>query len=328
MNAVLSVIGTIFMVLLIIVLVLLLLVCFLLFCPVCYKAEAEFKETLFANGRVCWLLGLVWVTFAFQDGEFTSKIQLFGMDLQKISAWRQRRKKKVARKKQSKEKVKSHSNKEETKKLVRSEQSEVESEPKQAEERMLETEPETKAIAESERLQESLEEKEAKKPEKVKRKNRILRLWQRMKELIQSIKTFFQSLALFRKKIRQKIDWAKALKKFWKSANTKRMVCILKDNVIHLWRKLKPKVLRGSIIFGTGDPCSTGEILGVAAIFYAAYGQGIQVTPDFEVARLEGNLFLKGRISLITIVIILIRVFLSGEWSRFRKEAEQLKEAF
>ena len=97
--------------------------------------------------------------------------------------------------------------------------------------------------------------------------------------------------------------------------------------MLHLWRKLKPKVLRGNIVFGTGEPCLTGQILGVAAVFYASFGRGIQITPDFEEKRLEGNLLVKGRISLFTIGIILIRIFVRGEWRRFRREAERLKEA-
>ena len=56
-------------------------------------------------------------------------------------------------------------------------------------------------------------------------------------------------------------------------------------------------------------------------------GRGIQITPDFEEKRLEGNLLVKGRISLFTIGIILIRIFVRGEWRRFRREAERLKEA-
>ena len=153
-------------------------------------------------------------------------------------------------------------------------------------------------------------------------------VWQRVKDFVYCIREFFSGVTSLWKKFRQKLDWAGDAKRFWKAPNTKRFICILKDNVIHLWRKLKPKVLRGSITFGTGDPCTTGEILGIAAMFYAVYGQGIQVTPDFEEAGLEGNLLIKGRFSLITIIMVLLRIFFSGEWSRFRKEAERLKEAF
>lgn len=334
MNAVLSVVGTIFMVLLFILLVLLLLVCFLLFCPICYKAKAEFGEKLLADGRVCWLLGLVWVTFAFQEGEFTSKIRLFGMDLQKVSAWRKKRR---DRKKADRKKQRNKSNKEASRRVLEADSSletkkkpeyekipGTEAEKKSEAEKMPKLEAKTESKEEPRLLQERSEGKETKKE----KKNFIRALWQKLKDFIRFIKTFFKSLASLCKKIKKKTDWAKDAKKFWKSANTQRMVCILKDNVIHLWRKLKPKVLRGNIFLGTGDPCSTGEILGVAAIFYAAYGRRIQVTPDFETARFEGNLFIKGRISLITIVIILIRIFLSGEWSQFKREAERLKEAF
>ena len=68
----------------------------------------------------------------------------------------------------------------------------------------------------------------------------------------------------------------------------KAFICIVKENVIHLWKQIHPRRMRGKVIFGTGDPCSTGELLGVFALFYAWYGNGVQIVPDFEQKRIEG----------------------------------------
>ena len=61
--------------------------------------------------------------------------------------------------------------------------------------------------------------------------------------------------------------------------------------------------MRGKVIFGTGDPCSTGELLGVLALFYAWYGNGVQIIPDFEQKRIEGNVSFRGRIRMIKMCI-------------------------
>lgn len=304
MDILLSIIGTIVILLLKILLVLLLLLCFLVFCPVFYKGRAEFGKALLAEGRVCWLFGLVWFSVSCREGEVTSRFRLFGIDIQKVAAWREKRKRRKMLKKAARKK-KPQTASDKTQKV------ETEEEPGAPSD---EGKPSAGAdwqepgdLKEEEgNTEKSVQRNSSKRKQAERRRKKRSRLCGRLKK---------------------RTGWIKDAKEFWHSENTVRMVCILKDNVLHLWRKLKPKVLRGNIIFGTGDPCTTGQILGVAAVFYAFYGKGIQIIPDFEEARLEGNLFIRGRISLITMIIILFRIFFCREWSRFRQEAKQLKEA-
>ncbi|MCD7825364.1 MAG: DUF2953 domain-containing protein, partial [Clostridiaceae bacterium] len=145
---------------------------------------------------------------------------------------------------------------------------------------------------------------------------------------LRSIRQFFSAIAGIIRKIYRKLNWLKDAKAFWRSENTRQMVCILKDNVLHLWRKIKPKTIRGDIIFGMEDPAATGQILGIAAVFYACYGKGISITPDFTEKKLEGNLLVKGRFSLATAVGIFFRILFSHSWKRFVRDFNQLKEAF
>lgn len=355
MGEVLSVAGAVLMAVLVIVLILLLLICFLLVCPACYKVRADYHEALTAGGRVLWLLGIVYVSFTYQDGNLDWHMRLFGLDIQKLL---KRRAERGSRKKAG------MSGKKQKKKAAASRQSSSErlysdvkeqAEPQEKENPdaiMSQEEPEEEwpdAMFSEEEYEEewpdvNMPEKKQKEEWSLKaqkedffegempeegiwRKLPFRRWKQGISGFIKSIRQFFHSLFSVVRKIRKKAEWMGEAKKFWQSENTRKMVCILKDNVLHLWRKLKPGVLRGNIVFGAGDPCLTGQILGAVAMVYASCGGGIQVTPDFEETRLEGNLLVKGRISLITILIVLIRIFLSGEWSQFKRETEQLKEA-
>lgn len=305
MDIILSVIGTIVIIVLKILLILFLLLCFLVFCPAFYKGRAEFGKALLADGRVCWLLGLVWFSFSYRDGEVTNRFRLFGIDIQKAAAWREKRARlRMLKKAGRKKKQQAASDKMEG---VGTEEKEKAS-PDEIKPPTETDWQEQESIWEEEEIENKKfkKKKVSKRKPAGKRQKKRFRLYGRLKK---------------------KIEWIKDAKKFWHSENTVGMVCILKDNVLHLWRKLKPKVLWGNIIFGSGDPCTTGQILGVAAVFYAYYGKGIQIIPDFEEARLEGNLFIRGRISLITIIIILLRIFFCKEWSQFKQEAKQLKEA-
>ena len=98
--------------------------------------------------------------------------------------------------------------------------------------------------------------------------------------------------------------------------------------MLHLWRKCKPKKFEAKVCFGTGQPDTTGEILAVLAIFYACYGSSVTIIPDFEQTRLEGWIRMKGHISVFTVLVILINIFMSKEWKQFRKDTSRWKEAF
>ena len=106
----------------------------------------------------------------------------------------------------------------------------------------------------------------------------------------------------------------------------KAFICIVKENVIHLWKQIHPRRMRGKVIFGTGDPCSTGELLGVLALFYAWYGNGVQIIPDFEQKRIEGNVSFRGRIRMITLICIAWRIIKNKDGRKLLHEWEKWKE--
>ena len=271
--------------------------------PIHYKVLAEYQETLCLRGNVTWLAAIIFVRFSYSEGTPQIVFRIFGLDIRKFLAARKDYRKKKAEKRRFKQQTGKQSQngfRREAEKEVRKKSAEGSSENVSGK----------SAAGSSENISgKSAEETSRNIPKKSSgiskkgiRKN---------------------SHKNFRKKLKRCIRY----KKFWQQENTKRMVCILKDNVVHLWRKLKPRVVRGSIEFGTGDPCLTGEFLGVAALFYAYYGNGITVIPDFEEKRLAGRLLIKGHISLITIVLILLRIWLDGSWSEWKHDIEQLKEA-
>lgn len=94
-----------------------------------------------------------------------------------------------------------------------------------------------------------------------------------------------------------------------------------------LLKHILPTKLRSRIIFGTGDPCTTGQALGIMAILYSFYGDKVQITPDFENKRFEGKHLARGRIRLITILIIVIKLILDKRFKQLKTNFQILKEA-
>lgn len=94
-----------------------------------------------------------------------------------------------------------------------------------------------------------------------------------------------------------------------------------------LLKHILPTRLKAKIIFGTGDPCSTGQALGALGVVYSFLGDKVQIIPDFENRRLEGNLNARGRIRLFTVLLIVIKLILNKRFKKLKYNFQILKEA-
>ena len=143
---------------------------------------------------------------------------------------------------------------------------------------------------------------------------------------IRQLFLWLQNVIKIVRKMKKKVHSVQDLVDILRSDAGKAFICIVKENVIHLWKQIHPRRMRGKVIFGTGDPCSTGELLGVFALFYAWYGNGVQIVPDFEQKRIEGNVSFRGRIRMITLFWIAWRIIKNKDGRKLLHEWEKWKE--
>ncbi|MBH1939691.1 DUF2953 domain-containing protein [Mobilitalea sibirica] len=157
------------------------------------------------------------------------------------------------------------------------------------------------------------------------------RITDKLKRVFQKVKNFFQRIKS------GIIHW------FLKICHIKRKLSLLFDflrdeinqdglkatfdSAKKLIKHILPTKLKSRVIFGTGDPCSTGQALGAFSILYSFYGDNIVITPDFENKVFEGEHFARGRIRLITILIIVIKLIRDKRFIRLKRNAKTLKEA-
>ena len=83
--------------------------------------------------------------------------------------------------------------------------------------------------------------------------------------------------------------------------------------------------IKGYLHFGTGDPCSTGEILGILSFLYVAGRGELRIVPEFDEACLEGEIEIRGRITVFTLLWILYKVVFSEEWDKFQKAYQKVR---
>ena len=320
--SILSVLGKVILWLLGILFVLLLCI---LFYPIKYQLEAEFQQNVRMQGRIQWLWFFLRLHFSYQE-TFQWKLRLFGLDVMKLLEG-------DGGTKQNK-----HQKKKETKEKKREADKQAAQREHIAERNGRQDSDDAAGVQDNSTERTSVD---VHVPDRIKgnepdigetiessdvpsRQNFFQKIIQFVKKWCSKLSGFISGAKRLCRRLRKKAEFAREMLSLFRSDNSKALVCIMKDNVVHLWRKLKPKVFRGHLVFGTGDPASTGEILGLFAILYAWYGDNIQIVPDFEGKVFEGKVFMRGKISVFTILLVLIRVFLSDEWKQFRQEYDRI----
>lgn len=74
--------------------------------------------------------------------------------------------------------------------------------------------------------------------------------------------------------------------------------------------RIRPRKLSGHLKFGLSNPADTGQILGVIAMVPLFYQTELQIEPDFEAEDnyVQGQVYVKGHICCIHLVILIIRL--------------------
>lgn len=98
----------------------------------------------------------------------------------------------------------------------------------------------------------------------------------------------------------------------------------VKKEIAALVKYLSPRCVKGSIVFGTGDPCTTGWALGLISMFPAAYTDGLNVSPDFEEKKLDVNAYARGRIRVLYFLRLFLRGYMDEETKTVLRQASEL----
>jgi len=165
---------------------------------------------------------------------------------------------------------------------------------------------------------------EAKSKKIFKKKKSKQSLIKRIRAKIESIRQKLKQLIEKLKKLNDKKD---ALLKVYHS---KRFEVAKKDVIRYiktLWKIIKPQRLEGYIHFGMNDPASTGQVLGIMAMFLVWYDEYLQVVPDFEKSCLDGYLKGNGKFRLFPIVKMIFKIMFNKNLIKVIKKVQTIIEA-
>lgn len=159
--------------------------------------------------------------------------------------------------------------------------------------------------------------------EKIRAVPEILRsIFVKIKSIFENIQYTIQNIC---DKIRSVSDTIEYYKGVIEGEPFKRSFALCKEELLAIVKKLKPDKFEAALIVGMDDPAATGEILAVCGMLYPIFGPQVNVAGDFEKKRLEGRVFIKGKLRFFTFVRTAVRIYFNKDirklYSLFKKEA-------
>lgn len=275
---ILKIIGIILAVLLGIVLFVLLLI---LFVPVRYRAFLSKRQTVFVDARVTWMFPFLSVPIEYREEKLSVKIKIFGFTVKDLLA-----------EEEGKMEVKPAKPPAKVEQLQPKEPQPHVSQPK---------EPQLCGPQPS-KIEEPLEK--TKKPEQTKKVKKP-----KKPGILSKLRNLKYTICRFCDKIKQVLKQIQNAKNFVLEEPVKAALKLCLGQSLFLTKKLLPKKVRGEVRFGTEDPALTGEILAGISIFYPVFMDNVRVIPDFEQPCLEGELYIKGKLRMFTLLRIAWNIF-------------------
>ena len=96
-----------------------------------------------------------------------------------------------------------------------------------------------------------------------------------------------------------------------------------KERIFAVLKSIKPKVLTARVVCGTGSPDTTGYVCAVYGMLYPVIEDRISFTADFENKVLDGELSVKGKVRVVTLVHHGIKILLDKQLKVFLKEMKR-----
>ena len=101
----------------------------------------------------------------------------------------------------------------------------------------------------------------------------------------------------------------------------------LMKEIVALIRYVGPNGIRGHLEFGTGDPGTTGMILGGVSLMKIAYRKDVSIVPNFEDKCLIADAGVWGRIRAVYFVRMALRIWFDKDVHRLWKRYRRMKKA-
>ncbi len=312
---------------------LLLVIACMLFVPVRYRIEAVRKEgegepPVVLRVKVTWLLHLVNLVVRFDGSLFVRArilfITLFRLPKKETRANMDRQAAKSGKKQ---EKAAKNQPKMQEGELVAAEENKAQEDvtqtlPCEATPRT-DTVQEQTAEAAEDRPDESMEESADIFTEKPSFMDKLRAVGEILRGTFAKIKGLFENIQYTIRKFCDKIKSASDTIEYYRGVMEgepfQRSFALCQEELIRIFKSLKPQKMQARLVVGMDDPATTGEILAIWGMLYPWIGGHVDVAGDFERKRLEGQALVKGRIRFFTFLRVAVRIYFNKDIRKLYK---------
>ena len=157
-------------------------------------------------------------------------------------------------------------------------------------------------------------------------RKKLCGLWENILVKIEKIKDF---LHLLLEKVKLADSSLGLIRVFFADEINKNGLRCSGKAILQLLKYVLPYKIKGELVFATGDAYSLGRALSVLSIIYPLYAKNLNIHADFEADhfRLDGHILLKGRIRLVRLLFIAVRLWFSGKLKLVLKNIKELKNS-
>lgn len=286
---------------------LLLVILAVLFVPVRYNFKAAYNENFTMNAKASWLLNIFRVLICYdEEMKTTIKILFFNIGGDKNKEKKNKEKKNKKEKKDTKnDNIFTNDNRQEndTAKVL----------PETV--KIMEDDIASNDSKDTQSMEAVTEATEKEKPDKKKSKiknviDKITHIYDtiknRIKKFIKLLKDTYNKVNGAKEKLTNKIE---EIKSMVNDAENRELVSLIISQIKRLFKEIKPKKYDINVHFGFQEPDVTGKVLMYIAVFYGITGLNINIKPEFEEKIFEGDCYLKGRVRVITLLLIALKVY-------------------
>lgn len=95
---------------------------------------------------------------------------------------------------------------------------------------------------------------------------------------------------------------------------TKRLFSLTMRQTVRIFKHLLPRRIKGTVVYGSEDPSTTGYITAIASALYGRLGRCFSFEPVFTDKALKAHVTIKGHIRFITLILIVLRVIITKDF--------------
>lgn len=300
LGVLLAILKIILWIVLALILLVLLLVLLVLFMPIRYQAEGEFHDTYSASAKIKWLGARILGNISTEEG-IHYKVKFLGITLMNNDEeYTEKQAEKEAKQQSEKHKKR---DKPEKQQIV---ETAVRPEQKQNEKDIVREAPENRNNVGGSVNSDTAEKREDEEQEALQRNPK-----QEPHEGENA--SFLQKLSDVKETVTTKKEH---IEKFMDKPFTKRTIDRGKKCLLRILKEIRPRKASGNLIFGLSNPADTGIVIGAVSMLLPIYGNWLHIEPDFYHQTLEGDLQLKGKIRISSMLFPAARIYFSKDFKR------------